>query len=581
MGSGSDSPVGGMNVSTFPNSNTASAWALVETLSRCGLKAAVVSPGSRSTPLTFAFARHPGVESVPILDERSAGFFALGLAKRSGLPVALVCTSGTAAANYLPAIIEARESGVPLIVLTADRPPEMRECTSGQTIDQVKLYGVYPRWQIELALPDASESGLRTIRQIVVQVWRRANSPVPGPVHVNVPYRDPLEPREVDGGVDCGFIGDGRRFFAHLPPPAPVVGRARIPGRFLRPHGILIDGPGVVFDPAAHSAAVIRLGRKLGWPILADGVSPVGQLAGKADPVVSAYDRLLRDPRLRTSLKAGRVISFGPLPTSRILRQWLRESEAEILFVSLDDRDLDPGRARSVHLSCRAMDLAPPESRSARSGEWLQRWLEADRQAGRKLSAGLRRAGFPFEGAIVRSVSTALRKGSSVFVANSMPIRYVEFFWNRRRGHRLFSNRGANGIDGTLSTAMGVAHGGEETLLLTGDLALLHDSNGLLIGPRFRGRLTILLINNRGGGIFDTLPVSGFEPPFEAFFAMPQKVDFSALAGACGADYRLIDSGDELRSAIRARPRPGIRLLEVRTDRKNDAETLRRLLKTP
>jgi len=518
------------------------------------------------------------VETIPVLDERSAGFFALGMARRSGLPVVLVCTSGTAAANYLPAVIEARESGVPLIVLTADRPPELRECASGQTIDQIKLYGAYPRWQFEMALPEATEGGLRTLRQTMVQAWRRAVSPIPGPVHVNVPYRDPLEPSVLEGGVDCGFIGDGRLFFAHLPPPSAVAGQVRIPKRFLRPRGILIDGPGTVFDSAAHSAAVIRLGRKLGWPILADGVSSVRQSGATTDPIVIAYDKMLRDPELRAFLRPDRVISFGPLPTSRVLRRWLEDCDAEILFVSTDDRNLDPGHARSIHLQCRAADLVPPGRRPAGSKDWIRLWLETDRRVGRTITTGLRRAGFPYEGAVVRSISTALKKGTSVFVASSMSIRNVEFFWKRGRGHRLFSNRGANGIDGTLSTAMGIAHGGEDTLLLTGDLALLHDSNGLLIGPQLRGSLTILLINNKGGGIFDTLPVSRFDPPFETLFAMPQKVEFSALARSCGAGHQLIGSDHELRAAIRAAPGPGIRLLEVRADRKSDATTLRRLL---
>ena len=252
--------------------------------------------------------------------------------------------------------------------------------------------------------------------------------------------------------------------------------------------------------------------------------------------------------------------------------------DAEILFVANDDRNLDPGHARSVHLSCRATDLVMPKPRAARSREWLAGWLGADQKTGRSITASLRKAGFPFEGYVVRTLSSTLKKGTAVFVASSMSIRNVEFFWSKSREHRLYANRGANGIDGTLSTAMGIAHGGGDALLLTGDLALLHDSNGLLIGPRLRGSLTILLINNRGGGIFDTLPVSQFDPPFEDLFATPQNVEFSALARSCGADYRLIESDGELRAAIRAASGPGIRLLEVRTDRKSDASTLRGLL---
>ncbi|MEZ5278553.1 MAG: 2-succinyl-5-enolpyruvyl-6-hydroxy-3-cyclohexene-1-carboxylic-acid synthase [Opitutaceae bacterium] len=567
-------------VTSFPNPNAAASWVLAETLHRRGLEFAVISPGSRSTPLTVALAGHHGIEAIPVLDERSAGFFALGLARRTGRPVVLVCTSGTAAANYFPAVIEARESGVPLIVLTADRPPEMRECSSGQTIDQVKLYGDYPRWQVEMGVPDASEKGLRYVRQTVAQAWRRALDPVAGPVHLNLPFRDPLEPTPEANGVTCDFLGPSRGFFTHLSevPPA-AAGTVRLPAGFLRTRGVLIDGPGVVENPETHALAILKLARRLRWPVLADGVSPVRQYRKNGDPVVISHDRIFRDAGSRDFLKPDCVISFGPLPTSKALRGWLAASNAGIVFVDPGDRNLDPGHGRSIHLRGRAGDLRVPGSGRAGEGAWCASWLKAERTAARHLSRGLAAPAFPFESSVIRTVGRCLRRGTVVFAASSMTIRNVEYFWPAGRGHRFFCNRGANGIDGTLSTALGLAHGGRPTWLLTGDLALLHDANGFLCRPQFRGSLTILLINNDGGGIFEHLPIAAFEPPFETFFATPQTVDFERLSAAHGIGYRRIRSQSELEQAVRARPEPGIRLLEVRTDRKADARNLRNLFR--
>lgn len=564
-------------MTTFPNVNAAASWVVVETLQRCGLGFAVISPGSRSTPLTVAFARHRKIEAIPILDERSAGFFALGLARRTGRPVALVCTSGTAAANYFPSVIEARESGVPLIYLTADRPPEMRECSSGQTIDQVKLYGNYPRWQLDMGVPEASEVGLRSIRQAVAQAWRRALDPVAGPVHLNLPFRDPLEPTMVEGGIHCAYLKGEEGFFDHLETAYAPRSVLELPVRRLQSRGVLIDGPGVTRDPEAHAAAILGLARRLAWPVLADGVSAVRQFCSKSDPVVVAYDRLFRLRGLADLLKPECVISFGPLPTSKALRRWLAVSGAHLYFVDPGDKNLDPGHGRSIHLRCRADELVVSGKSRTDSRAWLQSWMQLEREASAFLSEGLDQLPFPTEGAVIRAVGERLRKGTPVFAASSMAIRNVEYFWPAGRGHVFHCNRGANGIDGTLSTALGLAHGSRPTWLLTGDLALLHDSNGLLIGPHFRGSLTILLINNGGGGIFEHLPIARFDPPFEAFFATPQTVDFERLAGAHGLDYARIRTPDELTTAVRARPKRGIRLLEVRTDRRQDALRLRQL----
>ncbi len=277
----------------FRNTNTLWCSVLVETLVRMGLRQVVTAPGSRSTPLTTAFARHPRIEAVPVLDERSAAFFALGLARQHCRPTALVCTSGTAAANFLPAVIEAHESGVPLLVFTADRPPEMRACASGQTIDQQKLYGDYVTFYHELAVPEAAVERLRYVRQTVVHAFERTQHPFAGPVHLNVPFRDPLAP------VTDGLASKLRRrldpetFFAAVAPPR----RATVPRVAFRPsaeaRGLIVAGPTQPADPAAYAKAVSRLAARLGWPVLADGLTP---LRGRADPnglLIQHYDAVL------------------------------------------------------------------------------------------------------------------------------------------------------------------------------------------------------------------------------------------------------------------------------------------------
>jgi len=257
----------------------------------------------------------------------------------------------------------------------------------------------------------------------------------------------------------------------------------------------------------------------------------------------------------------------------------LRDSRAKILFVDPGDRNLDPGHGRSIHARCESAELQVAGASKKKDGLWVKDWMNFEDRVGRRVSRALNAAAYPFEGAIVRLVGRHLRSGTRIFAANSMAIRNVEYFWPKGRGHRFACNRGANGIDGTLSSAMGLAHGGEPTWLLTGDLALLHDANGFLVAPRFRGSLTILLINNQGGGIFEHLPVAAFEPPFEDYFVMPQSVDFAALAAVHGVGYRLVTTKEDLIAAVRARPTPGLRILEIRTNGKRDARTLKKLMR--
>ena len=570
----------------FRNTNTLWASVLVETLARLGLKTAVISPGSRSTPLTVAFASHPQLRALPILDERSASFFALGVAKASGQPTVLVCTSGTAGANYFPALIEAYESEIPLIVLTADRPPELRDCASGQTIDQQKLFGRYVRRYLEVALPEATVEQLCYLRQITAHAWRSCGWPVPGPVHLNLPFRDPLAPVPAGAAAELAGIIDNR-FFDHLELLSATASWAQ-QGSELEPiarstlgqteRGLIIAGPAQPPDPPAYCQAIATLSQLLGWPVLADGLSPLRNHASLNPHLITSYDLLLRHDYHAQALAAQQVLQLGTLPTSKVLRQWLQQTDPLRWIVEARDRNKDPlhGRAIAVPWSLAtlvaALATVPSESLRAISS-YGQTWLERDAIARQRLAAQLAPLPELFEGKLSWQLPRLLPPGTPLVIANSMPVRDIEWFLPLNdTGLRPYFSRGANGIDGTLSTAMGVAQNFGRAVLLTGDLALLHDSNGLLNASQRDFHLTILLINNQGGGIFETLPIAAFEPPFEAFFAMPQQVDFAALAAAHNVEYVRVASWRCLQEQLATLPEQGIRLLELRCDRKFDAQ---------
>jgi 2-succinyl-5-enolpyruvyl-6-hydroxy-3-cyclohexene-1-carboxylate synthase len=583
----------------FRNTNALWCSVLAGTLHRCGVRHAVVSPGSRSTPLAFAFARHEGIEAIPVLDERSAGFFALGLARQHARPVVLVCTSGTAAANYFPAVIEAREGGAPLVVITADRPPEMRECASGQTIDQQKLYGAHAVWYHELATPAATFERLRYLRQTVAHACERALHPEPGPVHLNAPFRDPLPP-VADASAEALRGKIGGEFFAHLAETARSI--AESSGKGFQPmdveaastrRGLIIAGPFTGCDPAAHAGALARLAAQTGWPVLADALSPARHHAMPPEVVrVSAYDEILRNKNRARELAPESVLCAGGWPVSKILRSWLDQTQPEILLAAptVRNRDALHGRTRRLacalgaELDCNLMGYSAAFASVAPTAAYRDAWRRAEADARAVLDAALDAIapGDLFEPGAVWLLARHLPASTPLFVANSMPVRDAEYFWpaNDRRA-RFYFNRGANGIDGTLSTALGIAHGNSRpAVLLTGDLSLLHDANGFLTGrnARFRGSLTIVLINNQGGGIFDHLPVASFEPPFEDYFATPQQVDFARLCEAHGAGHILIRDWAQFAQLIAALPPAGVRVLEIRTNRKADTARRKALL---
>jgi 2-succinyl-5-enolpyruvyl-6-hydroxy-3-cyclohexene-1-carboxylate synthase len=567
------------------NANTALASAFAEELARGGLRHAVVSPGSRSTPLAVALWRQAEIQVTVIVDERSAGFFALGAAQASGAPVALLCTSGTAAANYHPAVCEADESALPLLVLSADRPPELRGIGAGQTIDQVKLFGSSVRWFCEVGTHEADDSGLLHYRSVACRALAAARGETrPGPVHLNLPWREPLAQVAVPGAVTAtdplALAGrDGR--------PLTAVTRIDLePSAFLLEEmaahigdaisGVIVAGRQLdpeLRDPLAH------LARVSGFPILAEPTSQLRCGPHDRSHVVAAYDLLLRDERFARSVVPDFVLRFGEMPTSKPLRAWLAASGASEVVVDASGGWNEPGNRAAAILRADPTELASgwaarleKEERGA-----PQEWLAAEAAAQAALEAEFEAGGPISEPALHRALGLAHRDGDLVYTASSMPIRDQEAFLGPEQADALFlGNRGANGIDGLISAGIGAAHAsGRPTTIVSGDLGLLHDVGGLAALRDVSTPVRIVVIDNDGGGIFHFLPqeqaLGGDE--FEALLGTPRGVDSARAAALFDLPHRRLESLNDLPAALAA----GTGLIEVKTDRGTNVEAHRQL----
>jgi len=544
--------------------------AFVDELARCGLRHAVTSPGSRSTPLVLSLAREPRITSTSHVDERSAAFFALGVAKESGVPAALACTSGTAAANYAPAVVEAHEARVPLLVLTADRPPELRDLGAGQTVDQVKLYGSAAKWFLEVDEHPATQQRLRWLRQLACRAYWTALDGRQGPVHLNFSLREPLVldeplPPGDDGGRAGGRPWVTRPTIAHEPPPAFVD---RLRGELeQRPRAVLVAGRQERDRALAESLA--GFADWLAIPLLADPLS--GARRGPA--AIAHYDALLRDTEWAAAHAPELVIRVGDLPTSKPLRAWLHGLD-DALQLSFDPENVwqDPAGAVATILAAdprRTLDAIGGRVKRRPDTAWLDRWHRADRAAAAGIARALAPAGLS-EPRVAAELGAALPPEATIVVASSMPVRDVEtFFPARAAPPRVLANRGANGIDGTVSTAFGAAASGDgPALLLIGDVALIHDLGGLLAAGRNGLKLTIVLLHNDGGGIFDFLPVSGEGPEYVEHVATPHGLDFTHAAALFGLDYEEAESVEEFRAALgRALAAERTTIVAVRTER--------------
>jgi 2-succinyl-5-enolpyruvyl-6-hydroxy-3-cyclohexene-1-carboxylate synthase len=566
------------------NANTALASAFAEELARCGLRHAVLSPGSRSTPLALALWRQPEIETTVIVDERSAAFFALGAAQASGLPVAILCTSGTAAANFHPAVCEADHSAVPLLVLTADRPPELRGVGAGQAIDQLKLYGSSVRWFCEVGTHAADDDGLLHYRSTGCRAFALARGDSrPGPVHLNFPFREPLAPLPEDGAVTAtdplALNGRDSR------PLTAVTAIDMEPSQFLLDEvakhiaeadiGVIVAGRQL--DPELREP-VAHLARVAGFPVLAEPTSQLRCGPHDRSYVVTAYDLLLRDEAFCETASPDLVLRFGEMPTSKPLRSWLAESGADQIVVDPLGGWNEPTRRAAALLRADPTELAA--GWAARLGEDRPApamWLEAERAAREAIEDELAQANELTEPGLQLALAETYAGGELVYTASSMPIRDQEAFLPSTETDATFlCNRGANGIDGLISSGIGAAHAtGRPTTILTGDLGLLHDLGGLAALRDLSTPVRIVVIDNDGGGIFHFLPqeevLGGGE--FEALLGTPRGVDVGKAAALFDLPHRRLDSFDNLPDALAA----GTGLIEVKADRKANADLHRRL----
>jgi 2-succinyl-5-enolpyruvyl-6-hydroxy-3-cyclohexene-1-carboxylate synthase len=557
------------------------ALTLVDELARAGVTDACLAPGSRSAPVALALAEHPGVRVHVHLDERSAAFFALGLAKRSGRPAVVLCTSGTAAANFHPAVLEADHARTPLLVLTADRPPELRGTGANQAADQLKLYGAAVRWFCEAGVPGDDPAAGRFWRSLASRAWAEATGVPAGPVHLNLAFAEPLaerDPADPAPGRPGGAPWTGAPAAARPAAPGDVAALAEAVRA--APRGVLVAGWGAGLDPEAADAFAAASG----WPVLADPLS--GSRRGPA--AVSAYDGLLRAPRFAAAHRPDLAVRVGGAPTSKALTAWLGPAVPQVL-VDPGGGWLDPARTASLRLTAdpsallaaaaALLDAGPrppgdhpdgPPDPPAPGGPWLEAWLEAERLAREAIDGLLEEWAEPFEGRVARDLVGWVPNGGTLVVGSSMPVRDVDAFARPRDGLRFVANRGLSGIDGFVATALGVAAAGDEPVAaLCGDLTLLHDASSLL-GAAGRPRGPVLVVcDNDGGGIFSFLPQADLPAElFEPLFGTPHGLDLAALAAAARVPARVVEKAADLLPALDAAlAGGGTQLVLVRGDR--------------
>lgn len=578
---------------THANRNMLWAHALVDELGRQGVTHVCIAPGSRSAPLAVAFASDPRFTLHSLLDERSAGFFALGIGRASGRPAAVLTTSGTAAANLLPAAIEASLGESPLLLVTADRPAHLRGLDANQTIDQVKLFGPYVRLFSDIPLPRAEEVHLRHLRALAARAVGASSGDPMGPVHLNVQLDKPLEPTPVDGDVPASLAESGRTALLgrdegspytrlHQSRPASDELVALVVDRLSEAsRGLIVCGP--THRPEI-GGAVLRLAAATGFPVLADPLSGARFAPGAMARSIAAYDLFLTHAPAWEALAPDLVLRIGSSPTSAATVRFMDACRGAVQIV------VDAGGRWKDHLAtahdyvradagaiCQA---AAERLEPAADPEWIGRWRAAERLALDAVGGAL--GGELFEGAVAASIAESLPAGGTWFVGNSMPIRDVDAFAIPRDDPlHVVGHRGASGIDGNVSSALGAsAVSAGATLALLGDLTFLHDQNGLLAARRERLPIVFVIIQNDGGGIFHLLPIRDYDPPFTEHIVMPHGLDLARVARVYELPHRRVVSTEELCAAVRdglGRGGPGI--VEVPIGRRRNWEIRNALLR--
>ena len=539
--------------------------ALVDEFYQLGVRHAVFSPGSRSTTMAMLFKEHEGFETYMNIDERSASFMALGIAKAHKEPTVLVCTSGSAVAHYLPAILEAQYTGVPLIVLSADRPHTLLHVGAPQTVDQHKIFGTAVNYFEELAVPQ--ESHYYTYpRQVARKAYMKAMDTKKGPVHINVPLFEPLVPE-----LSRNHFEAGRSSFKVVKPNYSDIFACGEGNNLLERYEriLILAGPQIDVD----EADMIRsFGEALQAPILADPLSNV-RGCGTSKVVISTYDALLAGKALWHELKPDCVIQFGQIVVSKRVQQMIASwTDVEYIEVNSTMDSMNPTGKTTMHVQASIDVFTHVYGKNNNSDTYLNIWRRLD-QAGKKQLSSTIDEPHCFEGRTIRELQKQIPEDGQIFVANSMTIRDFDYFWFSGESKAvLYGNRGVNGIDGTISTALGLAANGRPTYLVTGDLSLFHDLNGLAVAKTHNLNLTIILHNNDGGGIFEYLPQKGTKH-FDYLFSTSQGLDYSGAAKLYGCDYTKISSPDELSSVLaHVSQETGVHIIEIPTNREYSRE---------
>lgn len=536
-------------------------WALtlIDGLVSAGVRHAVISPGSRSTPLVLACDRHPGLSIQVVVDERSAAFFALGLAKATQRPVAVIGTSGSAPANWFPAVIEANYGAVPLILISADRPPELRECGANQTIDQARLFGEQVRVFLDPGCPEDSPAAFRHFALRAAQAVDQSRWPLAGPVHLNIPLREPLVPREM---VDFSF-SEAAAKVAYPLLTLPQHEAERLGAASSGQPGLIVCGNGSY--PAGFPDAVAAFARAAGCPVLADPLS--GLRFGRHDlsHILARYDAFLRNRQFAARQRPAWVLRFGAMPVSKSLQNYLAaQGEARHILVEAGGRWPDPLHLTSELLRADEVSVCAALTQAwtaAAPDGWLAEFLAHEEGAGQRLETMP-----PAESRVVQAMVRHLPSGATLFSGNSMPIREIDgFSASGKKMLSIVANRGASGIDGNVSTLLGLAAGATGPVAgLLGDLTLCHDLGGLQLA---RGLdVTLVVLNNGGGGIFSYLPQAGLEN-FERYWLTPPGLDFELAARLYGWAFQRTDAESFEDAFKQALARKGANLIEVMVDR--------------
>ena len=566
------------------NRNTIWSKIFIDQLAAIGVKYACISPGSRSTPLTYVISQNKKIKSYIHFDERSSAFFALGLAKATRVPVLIITTSGTAVAELFPATIEAYYQRVPLIICTADRPPELIGTGANQTINQHNIFRNHIRWFRDLGLPSISETGLHHLQRIAIKAFTISSTEDTGPVHLNFPFRRPLEHFSYTDEIN-------KRIF-QIKPQRILKERLRnsktsnnilnklIPELIKNERGIILVGP------MDYNSELIKRIKKISiilkFPVVAEGLSQLRSgISEKDKNILSNFNSIVKSDNFIQKHDPDIIIQFGRTPTSSAIENFLENTSAKRYLINSFGDNFDPARNAAAIFPVSPLNFCDSliahlsdENLSRRSKDWLHDFVKAEEICNKVKTKVIERTKSLHEPTSINKIFKFLPSGSNIFIGNSLPVRDLDnFLSSASKRFTIYFNRGASGIDGITSTALGVASRNKKTILITGDLSFLHDLNALSIAVKYSLPLTILVINNNGGGIFHSLPIAQKVKLFDEYFVTPHNLEISALVESFEIDYNLIKNKSSLGILInKAMSKHSTSVLEIRTDAFRSAE---------